>query len=134
MIPGYWNDPEATAAAIAADGWLATGDVGYVDDDGYLFLVDRKKDLIIRGGYNVYPREVEEALYAHPDVLEAAVVGVPDATLGEEVVAARRAPSRRGASGRRARSLGEGAGRRVQVPAPGSSSSTSSRRGRPGRS
>jgi len=87
VIPGYWNDPDATAAAIDADGWLSTGDVGYIDDDGYLFLVDRKKEMIIRGGYNVYPREVEEALYAHADVLEAAVVGVPHPTLGEEVAA-----------------------------------------------
>jgi long-chain acyl-CoA synthetase len=87
VIRGYWNDPEATAAAIDADGWLATGDMGRVDDEGDLFLVDRKKELIIRGGYNVYPREVEEALYAHPAVLEAAVVGVPDAALGEEVAA-----------------------------------------------
>jgi long-chain acyl-CoA synthetase len=61
--------------------------MGYLDDDGYLFLVDRKKELVIRGGYNVYPREVEEALYAHPGVLEAAVVGVPHDTLGEEVAA-----------------------------------------------
>jgi len=87
VIPGYWEDPEATAEAIDADGWLATGDLGYVDDEGYLFLVDRKKDLILRGGYSVYPREVEEALYEHPDVLEAAVVGLPDETLGEEVAA-----------------------------------------------
>ena len=87
VIGGYWEDPEATAAAISADGWLATGDLGYVDEDGYLFLVDRKKELIIRGGYSVYPREVEEALYAHPDVLEAVVVGAPHETLGEEVVA-----------------------------------------------
>jgi long-chain acyl-CoA synthetase len=87
VIPGYWEDAEATAEALDAGGWLATGDVGYVDDEGYLFLVDRKKELIIRGGYNVYPREVEEVLYAHPDVLEAAVVGVPHETLGEEVAA-----------------------------------------------
>jgi long-chain acyl-CoA synthetase len=87
VIPGYWNAPEATAEAIDTDGWLSTGDVGYVDEDGYLFLVDRKKDLIIRGGYNVYPSEVEEALYAHPAVLEAAVVGVPHETLGEDVAA-----------------------------------------------
>jgi long-chain acyl-CoA synthetase len=85
VIPGYWEDPEATAEAIDADGWLATGDMGRVDEDGYLYLVDRKKELVLRGGYNVYPREVEEALYAHPDVLEAAVVGVPHETLGEEV-------------------------------------------------
>jgi long-chain acyl-CoA synthetase len=87
VIPGYWEDPQATAEAIDADGWLATGDLGYLDEDGYLFLVDRKKELIIRGGYSVYPREVEEALYAHPDVLEAAVIGLPDETLGEEVAA-----------------------------------------------
>jgi long-chain acyl-CoA synthetase len=87
VIPGYWEDAQATAEAIDADGWLATGDVGYVDDEGYLFLVDRKKELIIRGGYNVYPREVEEVLYAHAEVLEAAVVGVPHDRLGEEVAA-----------------------------------------------
>ena len=87
VIPGYWNDEAATREAIDADGWLATGDMGYLDDDGYLFLVDRKKELIIRGGYNVYPREVEEALYAHPDVLEVAVVGVPHESLGEDVAA-----------------------------------------------
>jgi len=73
--------------AVDGDGWLSTGDVGYVDDDGYLFLVDRKKDMIIRGGYNVYPREVEEVLYEHPAVFEAAVIGVPHPTHGEEVVA-----------------------------------------------
>jgi long-chain acyl-CoA synthetase len=87
VIPGYWEDPQATAEAIDAEGWLSTGDVGYIDEDGYLFLVDRKKDVIIRGGYNVYPREVEEVLYAHPSVLEAAVVGVPHDTLGEDVAA-----------------------------------------------
>ncbi len=87
VIPGYWDDEEATAAALSADGWLATGDIGYVDEEGYLFLVDRKKDVIIRGGYNVYPREIEEVLYAHPDVLEAAVVAVPHQKLGEEVAA-----------------------------------------------
>jgi long-chain acyl-CoA synthetase len=87
VIPGYWHDEEATAEALSEDGWLSTGDVGYVDEEGYLFLVDRKKDVIIRGGYNVYPREVEEVLYGHPDVLEAAVVGIPHPTLGEEIAA-----------------------------------------------
>ena len=102
VIPGYWRDAEATLA-VDGDGWLATGDLGYVDDDGYLFLVDRLKDMIIRDGYNVYPREVEEVLYAHPDVLEAAVVGVPDARLGEEVVAlVMPRPGRRLRSGRAA--------------------------------
>jgi long-chain acyl-CoA synthetase len=87
VIRGYWNDPEATAARLDSDGWLSTGDLGYLDEDGDLFLVDRKKEMIIRGGYNVYPREVEEVLYEHPAVLEAAVVGVPHESLGEEVAA-----------------------------------------------
>jgi long-chain acyl-CoA synthetase len=87
IMKGYWNKPEATQAAIRA-GWFHTGDVGTVDEDGYFFIVDRKKDLIIRGGYNVYPREVEEVLYEHPAVAEAAVIGVPHPQLGEEVGAA----------------------------------------------
>ena len=87
VMSGYWNDPEASRAAVTPDGWFATGDVGYLDDDGYLYLVDRKKDIILRAGYTVYPREVEEALYEHPAVREAVVVGVPDETLGEEVAA-----------------------------------------------
>ncbi|GAA1858027.1 long-chain fatty acid--CoA ligase [Pseudonocardia ailaonensis] len=87
VMKGYWNRPEETAAAVK-DGWFRTGDIGRRDADGFFFIVDRKKDLIIRGGYNVYPREVEELLYEHPAVLEAAVVGVPDPTYGEEVAAA----------------------------------------------
>jgi long-chain acyl-CoA synthetase len=88
VMKGYWRRPEATAEAIDADGWFYTGDMGRVDEDGRWFIVDRKKELIIRGGYNVYPREIEEVLYEHPAVLEAAVVGVPHAELGEEVGAA----------------------------------------------
>ena len=88
VMKGYWNKPEATAAAIDADGWLSTGDMAKQDGDGYFFIVDRKKDLLIRGGYNVYPREVEEVLYEHPDVAEAAVVGIPHSSLGEEIGAA----------------------------------------------
>ena len=88
VMKAYWNRPEATAAAIDADGWFRTGDLARVDEDGYYFIVDRAKDMIIRGGYNVYPREVEEVLYEHPDVREAAVIGIPDALLGEEVGAA----------------------------------------------
>ncbi len=84
---GYWRDEAATRAALSADGWLATGDVGTIDADGYLTLVDRKKDVILRGGYNVYPREVEEVLVSHPAVQQAVAVGVPDDRLGEEVVA-----------------------------------------------
>jgi long-chain acyl-CoA synthetase len=86
LMRGYWQNADATAAALV-DGWFATGDMGYLDEDGYLYLVDRKKDVILRGGYTVYPREVEEALYEHPAVHEATVVGVPDELLGEEVVA-----------------------------------------------
>jgi len=83
---GYYKNPEATAEAFVG-GWFHTGDLGWRDDDGFLFIVDRKKDLIIRGGYNVYPREVEEVLYSHPSVAEAAVVGVPHQLLGEEIKA-----------------------------------------------
>jgi long-chain acyl-CoA synthetase len=84
VMKGYWNRPEATADAIRS-GWFHTGDVARVDDEGFYFIVDRKKDLIIRGGYNVYPREIEEVFYEHPDVAEVAVVGYPHAELGEEV-------------------------------------------------
>ncbi len=87
VMKGYWNRPDATQAAIK-HGWFHTGDLARRDDDGFYFIVDRKKDLIIRGGYNVYPREVEEVLYEHPAVAEAAVVGIPHAELGEEVGAA----------------------------------------------
>jgi long-chain acyl-CoA synthetase len=87
VMKGYWGNPEATAATIR-EGWFSTGDLARIDDDGYFFIVDRKKDLIIRGGYNVYPREVEEVLYEHPAVAEAAVVGIPDGLLGEEIGAA----------------------------------------------
>ena len=87
VMKGYWERPEATAESIK-DGWFATGDMAKVDEDGYFYIVDRKKDLIIRGGYNVYPRDVEEVLYEHPAVREAAVIGLPDDDLGEEVGAA----------------------------------------------
>jgi long-chain acyl-CoA synthetase len=82
VMSGYLNLPRETAEALR-DGWLYTGDIGEFDADGYLFIRDRKKDLVITGGYNVYPREVEEVLFTHPDVLEAAVVGQPDAYRGE---------------------------------------------------
>jgi long-chain acyl-CoA synthetase len=87
VMKGYWNKPEATAEAIA-DGWFRTGDMARVDSDGYYYIVDRKKDLIIRGGYNVYPREIEEVLHEHPAVAEVAVIGIPHPDLGEEVGAA----------------------------------------------
>jgi long-chain acyl-CoA synthetase len=88
VMKGYWDRPDATEETITEDGWFHTGDMAKVDEDGYFFIVDRKKDLIIRGGYNVYPREIEEVLYEHPAVQEAAVLGVPDDSLGEEVGAA----------------------------------------------
>ena len=87
VMKGYRNRPEATAAAMRG-GWFRTGDLATVDEDGFYYIVDRKKDMIIRGGYNVYPREIEEVLYEHPAVLEAAVIGIPHPSLGEEVAAA----------------------------------------------
>ena len=87
IMKGYWQRPEETATAIP-DGWFRTGDLGRVDSDGYFSIVDRKKDMIIRGGYNVYPREIEEVLYEHAAVAEAAVIGVPHPQLGEDVAAA----------------------------------------------
>ena len=94
IMKGYWHQPEATAGAMmkgegeAGGDWFRTGDLARVDEDGYFYIVDRKKDVIIRGGYNVYPREVEEVLYEHPAVAEAAVVGIPHDELGEEIGAA----------------------------------------------
>ena len=84
VMAGYWNKPEQTAAALD-DGWYRTGDLGYLDETAYLFLVDRAKDMIVTGGENVYSTEVEEVLYRHPAVLEAAVFGIPDARWGEAV-------------------------------------------------
>ncbi len=87
VMLGYWNDPERTAEAIDADGWMHTGDLAVMDADGYLDIVGRSKDMIIRGGENVYPREIEEFLYTHPQVSDVQVVGVPDPRYGEEIAA-----------------------------------------------
>jgi len=87
VMTGYWNDPDKTAAAIDADGWMHTGDLGVMADDGYVEIVGRIKDMVIRGGENVYPREIEEFLYTHPDIEDVQVIGVPDAKFGEELVA-----------------------------------------------
>jgi len=87
VMLGYWNDPEQTAQAIDAAGWMHTGDLATIDPDGYVNIVGRSKDLIIRGGENIYPREVEEFLYTHPGIIDVQVVGVPDARYGEEIAA-----------------------------------------------
>ena len=87
LMAGYWNKPEATAEAIDADGWLHTGDVGHLDDEGFLFITDRKKDMIIRGGENIYSVEIEQRLVNHPEIADAAIYGVPHPELGEEVKA-----------------------------------------------
>lgn len=86
VVPGYWNNPAETAKAIK-DGWLSTGDVGKMDEDGWFYIVDRKKDLINVSGYKVWPRDVEDVLYQHPAVREACVIGIPDAYRGETVKA-----------------------------------------------
>ena len=95
VMKGYWQRPEATAEALR-DGWFHTGDLARVDEDGYFYIVDRKKDLIIRGGYNIYPREIEEVLYEHPAVAEAAVIGLPHSSLARR--SGRRWPSSPGPS------------------------------------
>jgi long-chain acyl-CoA synthetase len=87
VFKGYLDDPEATSRALTPDGWLRTGDVAVADDDGYLYIVDRMKDLVIVSGFNVFPAEVEEALLEHPGIAEAAVVGVPHPHTGEAVKA-----------------------------------------------
>jgi long-chain acyl-CoA synthetase len=83
-MSGYWEKPEETAETLK-DGWLFTGDIGTMDEDGYFYIVDRKKDMIIAGGFNIYPREVDEVLYEHPKVQEAVTVGIPDEYRGETV-------------------------------------------------
>ena len=87
VFPGYWNRPEVTEEAFTADGWFRTGDIGEFDADGYLSIVGRSKELIISGGFNVYPREIEDVLLGHPAVVEVAVIGVPSAEWGEVVTA-----------------------------------------------
>jgi fatty-acyl-CoA synthase len=87
VMLGYWNDPERTAEAIDRGRWMHTGDLAVMDEDGYVKIVGRIKDMIIRGGENVYPREIEEFLYGHPAVADVQVIGVPDERLGEELMA-----------------------------------------------
>jgi fatty-acyl-CoA synthase len=87
VMLGYWQDPERTAEAIDDEGWMHTGDLGTMDEDGYVNIVGRIKDMIIRGGENLYPREIEEFLYTHPAIVDAQVIGVPDEKYGEELMA-----------------------------------------------
>jgi fatty-acyl-CoA synthase len=87
VMKGYWNDPDKTAEAIDADGWMHTGDLATMDDEGYVNIVGRSKDMVIRGGENIYPREIEEFLYGHPDISDVQVIGIPDPRYGEELMA-----------------------------------------------
>jgi fatty-acyl-CoA synthase len=87
VMTGYWNDPERTAEAVDGEGWMHTGDLATMDEEGYVNIVGRSKDMVIRGGENLYPREIEEFLYSHPDISDVQVVGVPDERYGEELVA-----------------------------------------------
>ncbi len=96
VMKGYYNSPEETGSTIDANGWLHTGDIAKMDADGYFYIVDRKKDLIIASGYNIVPREVEEVLFMHPKVMEAAVIGVPDVETGRDCQGLRRAQARSG--------------------------------------
>ena len=116
VMKGYWRNPAATAEAMRG-GWFHTGDLARRDEDGFYFIVDRVKDMIIRNGLNVYPREVEEVLYTHPAVAEAAVFGVPDARHGEEIAALVKLKDGAERGGGRAADLRRGADRGVQVPA-----------------
>ena len=118
IMKGYWNKPEATDEAMRG-GWFHSGDMARTDEDGYFYIVDRKKDLIIRGGYNVYPREVEEVLYEHPKIREAAVVGIPHDEWGEEIGAAIVLHDGEELRPRGGQRLRQGADRRLQVPARG---------------
>jgi len=85
VMKGYWQRPDETAKTITPDGWIMTGDIGLVQDDGYIKIVDRKKDMILVSGFNVYPNEVEDVLVSHPDIIECAAVGIPDLKAGEAV-------------------------------------------------
>ena len=133
VMKGYWNKPEATAEAIT-DGWFRTGDMARVDSDGYYYIVDRKKDLIIRGGYNVYPREIEEVLHEHPAVAEVAVIGIPHA--GARRGGRRRRGAQAGRAARRRRNCARspGTGWRRTSTRGTSGWSTRCPRARPGRS
>ena len=132
-MKGYWNRPDATAEVLN-DGWLLTGDLARTDQDGYFFIVDRKKEMIIRGGFNVYPREIEEVLYEHPAVLEAAVIGIPDEALGEEIAAAIVLRPDHDASADEIRAVRQRPTRGLQIPPPRLVHATSYPKDQPARS
>ena len=116
VMKGYWNNPAATAEAIDPDGWFHTGDLARIDEDGYFFIVDRKKEMIIRGGFNIYPREIEEVLHEHPDVMETAVVGLPHDELRRGRRRGGRAQAGPPVRSRGDQELRQGEGRRVHIP------------------
>ena len=114
-MKGYWKKPDETREAMTADGFFRTGDVGYMDEDGYVYIVDRTKDMLLVGGFNVYPRNIEEAIYQHPSVEEASVIGVPDAYRGETPEGLRQAEGRRAAAdARRAEGVPQGPARQAR--------------------
>ena len=114
---GYWNEPEKTAEVIDAARWMHTGDIAVMDDDGYLNITGRIKDMVIRGGENIYPREIEEFLYRHPDILDAQVIGVPDERFGEELMVWVRLRRRAGVDSRGVRAFSTGRLRTTRFPA-----------------
>ena len=125
LMAGYWKKPEATADAIDADGWLHTGDIGHVDEEGFLFITDRKKDMIIRGGENIYSVEIEQRLVNHPEIADAAIYGVPHPELGEEVKATVQLEAGRAHRGRR-EAVGRRRAGRLQGARPTSTSPSTS--------
>ena len=128
VMLGYWDQPDKTAEVIDAARWMHTGDIAVMDEDGYVNITGRIKDMLIRGGENVYPREVEEFLYTHPDVLDVQVIGVPDARYGEEIMAWVKLRAGRGRAHRRRRArLRRGTAGALQDPALRAASSTTSR-------
>ena len=119
MCSGYFGQPEASAAVVDAEGWFHTGDLARCDDEWYFFIVDRKKDMFISGGENIYPAEIEQALYKHPAVLQCAVIGVPDAKWGEVGLACVGAAARHGGRAGRAAGAHGAAPGALQSAAPG---------------
>ena len=127
VMLGYWDEPDKTAEAIDADGWMHTGDLAEMDEDGYFNIVGRIKDMVIRGGENIYPREIEEFLYTHPDIEDVQVIGVPDEKYGEELWPGSGCARRRAADRRRRAGVRRPASSRTTRSRATCASSTSSR-------